>query len=64
MKIWYKICRKSNEKRKEKTMNKNIKNTLEASNGITLIALVITIALNCCEAAMERMLKKEIILNI
>ena len=43
MEIWYKICRKSNEKRKEKTMNKNIKNTLEASNGITLIALVITI---------------------
>ena len=43
MKIWYKICRKSNEKRKEKTMNKNIKNTLEASNGITLIALVVTI---------------------
>ena len=46
MKIWYKICRKSNEKRKEKTMNKNIKNTLEASNGITLIALVITIIVN------------------
>ena len=34
------------------------------TSGITLIALVITIALNCCEAAMERMLKKELILNI
>ncbi len=27
-------------------MNKNIKNTLEASNGITLIALVITVIVN------------------
>ena len=36
------------------------------NKGITLIALVITIivVLNCCEAAMERILKKEIILNI
>ncbi len=29
-------------------------------NGITLIALVITIVLNCCEAAMERVNNKEI----
>ena len=34
------------------------------NHGITLIALVITVVLNCCEAAMELMLKKEIILNI
>ena len=34
------------------------------NKGITLIALVVTIVLNCCEAAMERMLKKELILNI
>lgn len=32
--------------------------------GITLIALVITIALNCSCVAMERMLKKELILKI
>ena len=36
----------------------------KSKEGITLIALVITIVLNCCEAAMERMLKKELILNI
>ena len=40
------------------------KKILEKNRGITLIALVITIVLNCCEAAMERMLKKELILNI
>ena len=33
--------------------------------GITLIALVITIVLNCCEAAMERkLIKSNIILKI
>ena len=31
--------------------------------GITLIALVITIVLNCSCVAMERMLKKELILK-
>ena len=31
---------------------------------LTLIALVITIVLKCCRAALERMFKKEIILNI
>ncbi len=30
------------------------------TRGITLIALVITIVLNCCEAAMERVNNKEI----
>ena len=33
------------------------------SKGITLIALVITIVLNCSYLAMERMLKKEKILK-
>ena len=32
-------------------------------SGVTLIALVITIVLNCCEAAMERMLKIEKIIE-
>jgi len=34
------------------------------SAGITLIALVVTIVLNCSYLAMERMLKKELILKI
>ena len=33
-------------------------------NGITLIALIITIVLNCSYLAMERMLRKETILQI
>ena len=33
-------------------------------NGITLVALVITIVLNCYRAAMERMLEKVKILKI
>ena len=41
-----------------------MKKILKQKKGITLIALVITVVLNCCEAAMERMLKKELILNI
>jgi len=42
-----------------------IKNTKKkCENGITLIALVITIVLNCSYLAMERMLKKELILKI
>ena len=36
----------------------------KGTNGITLIALVITIVLNCCEAAMELMLKNVNILKI
>ena len=50
-------------------MRKNFKNQTNKikkkdTNGITLIALVITIVLNCCEAAMELMLKNVNILNI
>ena len=43
-------------------MEKSKKNT--KVKGITLIALVITIVLNCSYLAMERMLKKELILKI
>ena len=43
----------------EKKNNKSNKN-----EGITLIALVVTIALNCSCVAMERMLKKQQILKI
>ncbi|MEI3356470.1 MAG: hypothetical protein V8R81_05425 [Clostridia bacterium] len=41
--------------KKQKKQRKN--------KGITLIALVMTIVLNCCEAAMERMLKIEKIIE-
>ena len=38
---------------------KKIKRDSTARNkGITLIALVVTIVLKCCEAAVERMLRK------
>ena len=40
------------------------KNKTSKNNGITLMALVITIVLNCSYLAMERMLKKELILKI
>ena len=47
--------------KKIKERGERVKNN---SYGITLIALVITIALNCSYLAMERMLKKELILKI
>ena len=45
-------------------VNKIIKNNIKSEKGITLIALVITIVLNCCETAMELMLKNVNILKI
>ena len=50
--------------KEEQKLKINKKINQKGIAGITLIALVITIVLNCCEAAMERMLKKELILNI
>ena len=46
----------------QKKKNKEI--NLKGKKGITLIALVITIVLNCSSLAMERMYKKEKILKI
>ncbi len=44
---------------------KKVKIKLKEQKAITLIALVITIVLNCCEAAMERkLIKSNIILKI
>ena len=40
------------------------KKELKKQKGITLIALVITIVLNCCEAAMARVNKFEKIKNL
>ena len=53
---------KNKEEHKLK-INKNLKIKRKTA-GITLIALVITIVLNCSYLAMERMLKKELILKI
>ena len=44
-------------KRKGKNMINIFKKTRKNSNGITLIALVITIQVNCSCVAMEQMLK-------
>ena len=63
--------RKKKQKRGEKFMYKtrnkecrNIKKDIYNIRGITLIALVITIVLNCCEAAMARVNKFEKIKNL
>ena len=47
-----------------KEKQKKLKNFRKGENGITLIALVITIVLNCSYLAMERMLNKVNILKI
>ena len=47
-----------------KEKDKKTKKNKERVKGITLIALVITIVLNCSYLAMERMLNKENILKI
>ena len=55
------------EKWKEKqhmSLKLSRKNKIKTNRGITLIALVITIVLNCSYLAMERMYKKEKILKI
>jgi len=48
-------------RKKEKKLMKNF---IKQNKAITLIALVITIVLNCSSLAMERMYKKEKILKI
>lgn len=45
------------DKRTLRKIKKNVK-------GITLIALVVTIVLNCCEAAMDRINRKSKIIEI
>ena len=47
--------RNTSKKQEEKTSKRIAKN----AKGITLVALVITIVLNCCEAAMARINKFE-----
>jgi len=50
--------------RGEFKMLNSIKKARKTNRGITLIALVITIVLNCSCLAMEQMLKKQLILKI
>ena len=45
-------------------LNKKVKNNIKSEKAITLIALVITIVLNCSCLAMEPMLKNVNILKI
>ena len=49
------------KKRKKKIDLKKLKKDVQ---GITLIALVVTIVLNCCEAAMDRINRKSKIIEI
>ena len=55
------VLKRDLKQRRNVRMRKNIQN---GSKGITLIALVITIVLNCSYLAMERRLKTVNILNI
>ena len=56
------------EKRQKNTNLKRqkiiIKKLKKQVRGITLIALVVTIVLNCCEAAMDRINRKSKIIEI
>ena len=60
-KITQKINNKKIGKEKEKEILKKCKKQVK---GITLIALVVTIVLNCCEAAMDRINRKSKIIEI
>ena len=44
--------------KKQRRNKQDIKNIIKTNKAITLIALVVTIVLNCSYLAMERMLKK------
>ena len=45
-------------------IRKDLKKIKKDVKGITLIALVVTIVLNCCEAAMNRINRKSKIIEI
>lgn len=55
-----KMQKSTNLKRNKST----IKEVKRQVKGITLIALVVTIVLNCCEAAMDRINRKSKIIEI
>ncbi len=51
-------------KAKEKKGRFTVKKLKKQVQGITLIAFVVTIVLNCCEAAMDRINRKSKIIEI
>ena len=54
---------KRNQK-KSKNSKRLLERIKKQVQGITLIALVVTIVLNCCEAAMDRINRKSKIIEI
>ena len=60
MNLKEKVKKDTSLKRSKITMKKLKKQV----KGITLIALVVTIVLNCCEAAMDRINRKSKIIEI
>ena len=52
------------EKNKYLTRKNRLIKIKKQAKGITLIALVVTIVLNCCEAAMDRINRKSKIIEI
>ena len=58
------ITKSSQEKNKKKNFKKVLQRAKRKIKGITLIALVVTIVLNCCEAAMDRINRKSKIIEI
>ena len=59
-------CKEKNKEKTNKKRGKRItmKKLKKQVKGITLIALVVTIVLNCCEAAMDRINRKSKIIEI
>ena len=55
-----------NQRNKEENQldSVTLKKLKRETKGITLIALVVTIVLNCCEAAMDRINRKSKIIEI
>ena len=58
------ITKSNQEKNKKENYKKILKRVKKEVKGITLIALVVTIVLNCCEAAMDRINRKSKIIEI
>ena len=58
------ITKSNQEKNKKENYKTILKRVKKEVKGITLIALVVTIVLNCCEAAMDRINRKSKIIEI
>ena len=59
-----KISKERGKTMKNEKTSLNIRKLKKQVKGITLIALVVTIVLNCCEAAMDRINRKSKIIEI